>query len=133
MAAQAIKMKSSKRFEGVEGVVPTAAEQSDSGTNTQPKHRASASRKGIVLSDDEGDNTTREVATVYKTVSGKVKEVDVLTMKDKDRDVDERKKPAREPNKRKAVDGGERPAKKQRRVENDPWKLESKSVREDWK
>lgn len=110
MAARATKMKSSKSFEGVGGVVPTAAEQSDSGTNTQLKRRASASRKGIVLSNDEGDNTTREVATVYKTVSGKVKEVDVLTMKDKDRDVDERKKSAREPKKRKAVDGGERPA-----------------------
>ncbi|PBK92217.1 hypothetical protein ARMGADRAFT_1080997 [Armillaria gallica] len=81
----------------------------------------------------EGDKTTREVATVYKTVSGKVKEVDVLTMKDKDRDVDERKKPAREPKKRKVVDGGERTAKKWRHVENDPWKLESKSVLEDWR
>ncbi len=51
---------------------------------------------------------------------------------DEDMDVDEPKKPAKKPTKRKAGDEGERPAKKQKRVDNDPWKLESKPVRKDW-
>jgi hypothetical protein len=36
------------------------------------------------------------------------------------------------PTKRKAVDENERPAKKQKRVDSDPWKLESKPVQRDW-
>ncbi|KAG7445040.1 uncharacterized protein BT62DRAFT_1007412 [Guyanagaster necrorhizus] len=51
---------------------------------------------------------------------------------DEDMDVDEPKKGTKKSAKRKARDEGERPVKKQKRVDSDPWKLESKPVRKDW-
>ncbi|KAF9466118.1 hypothetical protein BDZ94DRAFT_1188147 [Collybia nuda] len=42
-------------------------------------------------------------------------------------------KPKKMVTKRKAADGQERPAKKRKRTDNDPWKLETKDVRKDWK
>jgi hypothetical protein len=41
-------------------------------------------------------------------------------------------KPKKKATKRKAADDNDRPAKKQKRADSDPWKLESKDVRKDW-
>ncbi|GLB41686.1 putative C-5 cytosine-specific DNA methylase [Lyophyllum shimeji] len=47
-------------------------------------------------------------------------------------DVDEDASKTKKGTKRKAADDTGRPAKKQKRSDNDPWKLESKAVKEDW-
>ncbi|KAF5373238.1 hypothetical protein D9615_007418 [Tricholomella constricta] len=49
-----------------------------------------------------------------------------------DMDVDEDAPKLKKATKRKAADDDERPAKKQRRADSDPWKLGSKSVQKDW-
>lgn len=49
-----------------------------------------------------------------------------------DMDIDEPPPPKKKVTKRKAGDNDERPAKKAKRADTDPWKLESKAVRKDW-
>ncbi|KAF8075101.1 hypothetical protein FPV67DRAFT_1476000 [Lyophyllum atratum] len=51
---------------------------------------------------------------------------------DDDMDVDEDAPKTKKATKRKAADDTDRPAKKQKRTDSDPWKLESKSVQKEW-
>ncbi|KAF8892236.1 hypothetical protein BD779DRAFT_1511770 [Infundibulicybe gibba] len=80
-------------------------------------------------SDEEERPTTSK--TNFKAAM-KAKPKANSTASSTDMDVDEAAPKGKKPTKRKANDDDKRPAKKQKRTDSDPWKLESRAVQKDW-
>lgn len=106
-----------------------------------PKRTKSASASSQVsTTDDDRDimevddpaSTRKKKSTKGKTNS----QINISNDEDTDVDAMEVDGPAikgkKTVTKRKAADNATRPAKKQKRTESDPWKLESKPVKKDW-
>jgi hypothetical protein len=108
------------------------AEETDSGVE-----------QSATMSDDGSVVSTKKLKPKSRTTKSKaqaksaVRKVQTASSSDDtegdEMDVDDSPPPAKKKAaKRKAVDENERPAKKQKRADSDPWKLSSKPVQKDW-
>ncbi|KAG5638137.1 hypothetical protein H0H81_001656 [Sphagnurus paluster] len=106
-------------------LVSSGEESSGSRLKAQPKGKVKPKTNGA---------TRPKAIPRPKKVSGK--KTDASSSNDDtegdDMDVDDETPKPKKSTKRKAADDDERPAKKQKRADNDPWKLESKAVQKEW-
>lgn len=132
--------KASSRKSLSKGSTSQSSDYEESSTDTVSDEEQSAAS-----SDDESVSSSKPKAKAKlkaptkskaqnKTSSRKALPLSSSDVSDGDEmDVDDLPPQAKQKaTKRKAVDESERPAKKQKRVDSDPWKLESKPVQKDW-
>ncbi|KNZ75129.1 DNA repair protein RAD5 [Termitomyces sp. J132] len=119
----------------------SSSEESDSEV---PDAEESAAESGeeSVSSDDEEIAKKRKTSKTKGKAKSKVKPKAIprpnangnksASSSDFDMDVDTDGSTTKKVTKRKAVDENKRPAKKQKRVDSDPWKLDTPAVEKDW-
>jgi hypothetical protein len=135
--------KSSAKAPSRKRLTKGSTSQSSDHEESPAEETDSEEEKSAVTSDDESVSSSKKLKPKSRTTKSKaqvksaVRKVRTPSSSDEtegdEMEVDDPPPAAKKKaTKRKAVDETERPAKKQKRADSDPWKLESKPVQKDW-